>query len=330
MLDRALRAICLLLCLVTALACRAPVPVAPADQAASTSVAGNVIVLPDDGRDELLRYLGSARTSIDVFAYLFSDRPTAEALAAAVRRGVNVRVLLERDPFGGDNSQAFARLRGLGLTVRESSPTFRYSHAKVVLIDERIALIGTSNYTRTSFERNREFIAVVEDKAVISSLRRLFEADWSQQPTPELHPALVVSPENSRRQLTSLVDQALETLLIYQSDTGDERFADAIARASQRGVEVRYITNPVEPDQVARSGRLLERMREAGASIGFLSAPFVHAKVVLVDDRIVAIGSINSTPTSFDQNREVGILLDDPEAIQTVRSTFERDWSATQ
>ncbi len=329
MLLAVMRAI-LLCCALALAACRTPAPPVATPAPTGEAVSGTVVILPDHGRATVLRHIGSARSNIDVYAYLLADRSTAEALSAAVLRGVNVRIILERKPFGGDNAQAFARLRNLGMTVRESSPAFRFSHAKVMVIDQRVALIGTANYTRSSYERNREFIAVVEDQGVVATLDKLFAADWDNEAPPPIHPALIVSPENSRRQLTNLVDQAVESLMIYESDTGDQRFTDAIVRAAKRGVEVRYITNPDRSPVGDRDDRLLAKLKEAGGRVGYLQAPFVHAKVVLADNRLVAIGSVNSTPTSFDQNREIGILLNNPEAIDAVRSTFEHDWVLTQ
>ena len=63
--------------------------------------------------------------------------------------------------------------------------------------------------------------------------------------------------------------------------------------------------------------------------MGFLHHPNVHAKTVIADGQRAFVGSQNLTATSLDRNREVGILIDDPAAIQRLQQVFEADWSQT-
>jgi len=48
---------------------------------------------------------------------------------------------------------------------------------------------------------------------------------------------------------------------------------------------------------------------------------------VIIDGIRAFVGSQNFTATSLDQNREVGILVADPVALQRLQQTFESDWS---
>ena len=319
MVGRAPRLILVLLALL-ALAC------GPAQQ---TAVQGSVrlLVAPDDGAHALVTWLRGAEYSIDIMAYLLSSDEIVAELLAARRRGVTVRVLLEEDPVGGGerNRIAAQKLAAADIAVRWAGATFRFTHAKMMLADSARATIMTLNLTPSSLRSNREFAVLVEDPTVVRSLAELFQSDWERAPAPRPEPPLVVSPINARETLHELIRGARQSLEIYAPSLEDDAIAAAMAAAADRGVRVRLLTNPpTERDPYGDERALLRR---GGGIVGFLSFPNVHAKVVVADGQRAFVGSQNFTATSLDQNREVGILIDDPEALRRLRQTFETDWA---
>ncbi|MDE2815555.1 MAG: phospholipase D-like domain-containing protein, partial [Chloroflexota bacterium] len=135
-----------------------------------------LIVMPDDGSMELPALLRRAEHSIDVMVYLLTSQEVVRELAAAQRRGVRVRVLLEENPVGGGegNRNAAQELAAAGVAVRWSAPTFRFTHAKMILVDGVRAAIMTLNLTASSMRSNREFVVIVEDSSVLRALSELF------------------------------------------------------------------------------------------------------------------------------------------------------------
>jgi phosphatidylserine/phosphatidylglycerophosphate/cardiolipin synthase-like enzyme len=69
----------------------------------------------------------------------------------------------------------------------------------------------------------------------------------------------------------------------------------------------------------------LARLQAAGVNVTFLETPVVHAKAMVVDRATVYIGSINFTRASLDDNRELGLLFQDPAAAERVADTIESD-----
>ena len=271
--------------------------------------------------------LRGAEHSIDVMVYLLTSQEVVRELAAAQRRGVRVRVLLEEEPVGGGDSNRVAaqELTPAGVAVRWAAPTFRFTHAKVILVDGAQAAIMTLNLTASSFRSNREFAVIVEDPSVVAALGELFESDWERVSPPIFDLPLVISPANARRVLHDLIVSARQSLEIYVLSLEDDSIAAALAAAAERGVRVRIITNPPTGSDSYADERALVRAR--GGFIGFLDFPNVHAKVVIVDGQRAFVGSQNFTATSLDQNREVGILIAGPVALQRLQQTFESDWS---
>jgi hypothetical protein len=85
-----------------------------------------VFIQPGDGRAPLLDEIGAARRSIDLEVYIVSDEVILQSLEEAQRRGVDVRVIIEEQPFGGGGGQEeiFARLESAGIAVRWGNPVF--------------------------------------------------------------------------------------------------------------------------------------------------------------------------------------------------------------
>jgi phosphatidylserine/phosphatidylglycerophosphate/cardiolipin synthase-like enzyme len=66
----------------------------------------------------------------------------------------------------------------------------------------------------------------------------------------------------------------------------------------------------------------------AGAVVRAVAAPPIHAKVAVADDRTLYIGSVNLSPTSLDDNREVGLLLQQPDLAARAAATVAGDAAA--
>ncbi|HLL51444.1 MAG TPA: phospholipase D-like domain-containing protein, partial [Thermomicrobiales bacterium] len=60
------------------------------------------------------------------------------------------------------------------------------------------------------------------------------------------------------------------------------------------------------------------------------SGHYIHAKIIVADGERAFVGSQNLSATSLDQNRELGIIVDDPVNLARLMRTFEADFrSAT-
>jgi hypothetical protein len=108
-----------------------------------------VFIEPGDGRAPLLDEIQAARRSIDLEVYILTDDLILQSLEEAQRRGVAVRVILEEQPFGGGGGQdeIFARLEEAGIAVRWANPVFRFTHIKMMVVDDTVAVIMNQNLT---------------------------------------------------------------------------------------------------------------------------------------------------------------------------------------
>jgi cardiolipin synthase len=104
----------------------------------------------------------------------------AEALTAAARSGIDVKVMLSARPSGNklphwDGYTYIAELVDTG--VRVFLYNKGYLHAKTISIDSEICSIGSANIDIRSFSSNYELNAVVYDCKLAKGLESDFEQD---------------------------------------------------------------------------------------------------------------------------------------------------------
>jgi cardiolipin synthase A/B len=283
-----------------------------------------VFIEPGDGRAPLLDEIQSARHSIDLEVYIVTDDVILQSLEEAQRRGVEVRVILEEQPFGGGGGQdaVFARLESAGIAVRWGNPVFRFAHIKMMVVDEAVAIIMNQNLTPSAFRSNREFGVVTNRLDAVQTAAAIFEADWTRGAEPDPGP-LVVSPTNAREQLLALVRGARVSLDVYAEVLRDPQLLDALAAAAERGVRVRIIISPT-----ADFAAEVAELAASGVEIRLSSSLYIHAKLIVADGERAFIGSQNLSATSLDQNRELGIVVDDPVNLSRLTRTFAIDFRA--
>jgi phosphatidylserine/phosphatidylglycerophosphate/cardiolipin synthase-like enzyme len=291
----------------------------------------DVIVEPDDGVRMITRPIRDATRSIWLTMYLLTNRTIIHDLEYAHASGVQVRVILEPHPYGGTlsdaNRYAYNNLLAADIPVHWASPRFRLTHEKSMIVDGTTAYIMTTNFTRAAFKNNREFAVVDHDARDVAALRALFSADWNDRPYAPRDLNLPVSPADARPLLTALIRSARHTLDVYAEELQDTGMERALAAAARHGVRMRVILPaPSRPDYDARGVALI---RAAGVQVHRLqqSYLYVHAKAIIADGRRAFVGSENLSTASLDHNREVGVIVADPSAIQTLESTFDRDWA---
>lgn len=287
-----------------------------------------LLAMPDAGRAPLIQAIDGARSSVRLKIYLITDNNVVEALGKAVQRGVSVRVLIEEAPYGGGETNALAAqaMQRLGVEVRARPGTFVYSHEKSLIVDDTRAYIMTHNLTQSSFNSNREYMAIVEDPAVVAEVARVFDADW-QRVEPDLNEALLVwSPVNSRARIQALIATAQVSIDVEHTSVEDEQLIGELAAAARRGVRVRVVT-PAIFDPSEREYAPISALNAAGVAVRFLDQPYVHAKAIIVDGQTAMIGSQNLTANSLENNRELGLVFDDPAAVNRLARFFLMDWN---
>jgi phosphatidylserine/phosphatidylglycerophosphate/cardiolipin synthase-like enzyme len=299
--------------------------------------AHTLIVQPDDGRSLVLEILNAAKTSIDLTIYEISDSQIMLALAAAQKRKVAVRVLYNWHSFTArmqqtDITPAISQLTKAGIQCREAPAAFEVTHEKAFVVDGTTAIVMSFNLTQDYFGGTRDFGIVTTVPAEVSEIAAVFEADWNNQPATPKVGSLVWSPVNSRSKLTALINGATKSLDVYCEEAEDPGTLGAMVAAAKRGVKVRLIAAVLSGEgKVNGNARGITYLTGGGVSAVCKSFLYIHAKMILADMGGAAakafIGSENLSCVSLGDNRECGILVEEPAILQRIESTYNSDWA---
>jgi cardiolipin synthase len=326
--------------------------------------------------------IAAARREVWLASYIFHDDAQAlalaDALAAAARRGVKVRVVV--DGFGSKHSRGAleARLKVPGLVFTVFRPIERWTHwlqpgqlrrlhMKLCCVDGEVGFIGGINLIDDRVDLNhgptdapRLDYAVQVRGPVVTAMQQVLRAMWSRawfgrdwqqelrvllsarQPLRELRgllrqlrmpvrdtgeaaalpptvAALVV--RDNLRQRRTIERAHIEAMrgardriwLVTPYFYPGTDFRRALRDAARRGVEVRLLLQgKVDYRLAALAARVLYReMLHHGVHIHEYQGAYLHAKVMLVDDRWCTVGSSNIDPLSLLLNLEANLLVRD-------------------
>ncbi len=232
----------------------------------------------------------------------------------------------------------YQALKERGVEVRLTTPfRFVFVHEKSLVVDRKLAWVGTMNLTGSSFGANREYALLLDDPKQVAEIARVFEADWGGERLDLSRALLVWSPSrvlggvkegNAREVLLGLIRGAKKELFLEHQAMADPEVVEALKEALSRGVQVRILGSPQEPgDTYFLEGALA--LRAAGALVRFLPDPYVHAKVLVRDKEEALLGSHNLSANSLNANRELSVRFtaqEAPEAFQRLLSVMEGDW----
>lgn len=112
----------------------------------------------------IVEALDSAKVSVLVQAYSFTSAPIADALRRAHRRGVDVRVIIDKSqPNQRYTVLTFLQNAGIPVWIDQKHAI---AHNKVMVIDENIVITGSFNFTKSAEERNAENLLVIQSPSI--------------------------------------------------------------------------------------------------------------------------------------------------------------------
>jgi hypothetical protein len=135
-----------------------------------------------------------------------------DELANAHSRGVDVKVCLEGgEEFLGEDFlekqlRAYERLREHGVQIRGDSRGIT-THAKLLIVDERTVVIGSTNWSYYAVERNAEANVLIESPSLASDFEEYFDGIWKSA-TPITHDNPTQAPPVSKS--ASLIAKLLD------------------------------------------------------------------------------------------------------------------------
>jgi cardiolipin synthase len=277
-----------------------------------------VLVQPGDGVAPLVQAINNAKTRVEIAIFRFDRSEVERALANAVARGVFVHALIAYTNRGGERNLRKLEMRLLadGVTVARTADDLVRYHGKYMIIDRKELHLLAFNYTYLDIDRSRSFGLIVRNPKIVQEAVKLFEADTKRQPYTPGSPAFVVSPVNSRKQLSALIRAAKKQLLIYDPEISDPEMMRLLEERLKSGVKIRII------------GRL--NRKNPGLEVKRLSGTRLHTRTIIRDGSQAFIGSQSLREVELSARREVGVIFRDSKVVAKLSKTFEEDWTKVE
>jgi len=142
----------------------------------------NVTVLgvyfsPNGGcESQIIEWIGRANRTIHVLIYSFTLDSISDALIEAYNRGVEVKVVFEKNQI--TKYSEYHKLKAAGIQVRNDTNP-KSMHDKVMIIDGIIVLTGSFNWSANAERRNNENLIVIESIYVASVYEEEFYRIWN-------------------------------------------------------------------------------------------------------------------------------------------------------
>jgi cardiolipin synthase len=310
----------------------------------------------------MLAAMDAAQKSIQLETYTFSDgqlgRRFLEALLAAVRRGVRVRVLVDAAGSWFLPDHFFHPLIAAGAEVCRFNPLHLWrfgvrDHRKLLVCDESVIFIGGFNvadeYDGDGVTHGWCDLGVrIENPTLAGELADSFEelfalSDFHRKPLLRLRvfKRKRISPNRTAGELLSIRPghgaSSFQTALYHDlSKARDVRIISAyflptwrlrrdLMRVARRGGRVQLMLagkSDVPVSQLAARS-LYHRLLKAGVEIYEYQPQILHAKLVLADGVIYA-GSSNLDIRSLNLNYELMLRFADKTAAAEAQEIFER------
>ena len=204
--------------------------------------------------------------------------------------------------------------------IRVEHQRKRFDHSKVYIVDDRYLMLGSMGIGDNHRHDWIDVMVEAEGPEYVARLRERMAGHDEFDPSRGLD-FLVHSREAHRRKSCpmmshrlALIDSAERSLTVEMAYMNDNRFTAALARAVQRGVDVKLVTAD-QADVLANINRAtcnaLMRLTGAPRNLTIVLVPrMVHSKVVIIDHRFSDVGSANFTSLSHGVYDEINLYVD--------------------
>lgn len=318
-----------------------------------------------DKFDALLHEIKQAQHHIHLQYYIICDdeigRQVKQALIEKAHEGVHIRVMYDDVGSWNVKERFFKEMKDAGIEVYAflkvvlpiftSKVNYR-NHRKIVVIDGKVGFMGGMNiadryWKGTTWGSWRDTHFRFEGKGV-HGLQSTFLIDWyvvSKQllKDKEYYPPVEIFNNNILQVATSGPTGQWRTLLqatiflianakkyIYIQTPyflPTEGLNQALQIAALGGVDVRLMLPKRSDTRTANMAThsYMDEMIKAGVKVYFYKPGFLHAKLIVIDDAVTAIGSANMDFRSFEHNFEVNAYVYQSEFAIKMRKIFHHD-----
>jgi len=128
----------------------------------------------------IIKNIDNAKEFINIAMYTFTDREIAQAILKAKDRGVDIKIYLDRSQVNAKYGKSRYFVNNGIEAIRISSNNY-IMHNKFAVIDNKIVITGSYNWTASAGERNDENLLVIDNENIIKKYQNQFNNLWNNK-----------------------------------------------------------------------------------------------------------------------------------------------------
>lgn len=275
--------------------------------------------------ENIVSKMNNSKKRIYLEVYMLTETKLKDALKKAKDRWVEVKVVLEKNPYMAFNinNKTYDFLYKNNINVVWSNlENYALNHSKFIIIDDELVL-ASWNFTYSTFSKNRDIFLFIKDSEILALFGKTFDLDFKWEKSSPYDDSLVISPDYSRNKIETLFRWATKNIDMYFPYLADESLQGVIFEKVKSWVKIRLIVDKVA---LKDDSEQIDEFKKAWIEIKDLKKNKVHAKAVLVDQKYLYIWSENFSTNSLDKNRETWILLKNKDIISKFQELFKKDF----
>ncbi len=276
--------------------------------------------------DKITDKILSSKNRVYVEVYMLTETRIKQALVDVKNNGVDVKVVLERNPYKANNinNKHFKFLEDSWVDIVWSNPDlYALNHSKFMIIDDEL-IISSWNFTYSTFAFNRDLFLFIHDINILDYFLVIFNWDFIGKSTYVYNDNLVLSPYYSREKFETMFLDSKTSLDLYFQYLSDKNLEKILIKKASEWVKIRIVVSEEFYDEKKEKIAELENI---WIEIKSLKKIKMHSKAILVDNKYLFIGSINFSNYSLDKNRETWLILINNDIVSNFRQLFNKDFA---
>ena len=323
-----------------------------------------------DGIDApLASAMDAAEETLDIAVFELNSRRIYEAILAAQRRGVAVRIVTDdKHGLADDSNTELRELEAAGVAIVADNRS-GLMHNKFTIIDQRAVWTGSWNYTLNGTFRNNNNILVIESAEAAAVFQAEFEEMFERgefgarsavTSVSSASSASSDSPVSSNSSIEDIIRIGVDDKegksgisIIFAPEADEIAALRAAIQAAQSSIHFMSFVFSLDelaeamleklddPNFVLRgvfekrnstaSWSQLPRLHCAGVQPRQDGNPYtLHHKVIIIDDDTVVTGSFNYSNSAAQKNDENIVIIRDQVIASLYLEEWRRVWDSAQ
>ena len=250
--------------------------------------------------DEIMPIILSAEKSIYLASYSIDCKDVVECLNYLNKKGIEIEVLIDNNSI----SRAFSA----GINFNISSDNSSYlQHAKFIIIDKKIVIVGTGNFTNGGLIDDSNSFMIFRDEKIADIFLDIFinikNDNYDLSYEEKGFKFFLLPSEKTKNMILKKVFRSKKSIYFMIYAFTDEDFMTAFKIAQSNGVEVKGIVDDWNYDS-----KLVDFLDEN--VIINNDEWLIHDKTIIIDEKYVITGSANFSKNGWLKNNEVELFFE--------------------